>query len=394
MSELRDLGYEPEHAQPIRARKGRPGCIFLVILRRTPDITPAIYGITELLCIPGVTIESWRGKRGPAQCHRCQGFRHSSHQCHRALACVKCGEGHRTADCPLPKGATPRCANCKGAHPANHSTCPVLKEEARNKRAGTVALAARGMGASEARGRRRGGRGGRGARGAHGAHGAPGAGGGRGAQGVFGARGAHGAPGAPGAPSSHGAHGALGVRDARGPSGAPGAPGARGAHGATAPAPTPAAQARRRDEPREYAQADPRAHGQHFSQPQEVEMVTYPAEPPSQRRRRRGGRRRGRGGVQPPAPPRAEPAAHAEAGPSRAAADSAPVAGATRAADQRAARPRSGGPLRGQTLPSETAIAEAVDRAVTALLGALYPTPSEPTYGGRRSRSRGVRQRK
>ncbi|CAF4946562.1 unnamed protein product [Pieris macdunnoughi] len=150
MAELRDLGFEPEHAQPIRARKGRPGCIFLVILRRTPDLTPAIYNVKELLCIPGVTIESWRGKRGPAQCHRCQGYRHSSHQCNRALACVKCGEGHRTADCPLPKGATPKCANCKGAHPANHSTCPVLKEEARNKRAGTVAHTTRGMGNSNA----------------------------------------------------------------------------------------------------------------------------------------------------------------------------------------------------------------------------------------------------
>ncbi|CAF4890953.1 unnamed protein product [Pieris macdunnoughi] len=104
MTELRDLGFEPEHSQPIRARKGRPGCIFLVILRRTPDLTPAIYNVKELLCIPGVTIESWRGKRGPAQCHRCQGFRHSSHQCHRAIACVRSGEGHRTADCPPAKG--------------------------------------------------------------------------------------------------------------------------------------------------------------------------------------------------------------------------------------------------------------------------------------------------
>ncbi|CAF4935721.1 unnamed protein product [Pieris macdunnoughi] len=62
--------------------------------------------------------ESPRGKRGSAQRHRCQGFRHSSLQCHRALACVRCG-----------------------VTPANHSTCPMLKEETRNKRAGTVAEA-------------------------------------------------------------------------------------------------------------------------------------------------------------------------------------------------------------------------------------------------------------
>ncbi|XP_045493435.1 uncharacterized protein LOC123692706 [Colias croceus] len=139
MTALRDRGYDPEFARPIRARKGRPGCIFLVILRKTENLTPGIYAVKELLYMPGVTIEAWRSKRGPAQCHRCQGFRHSSHNCHRPLACVRCGESHATADCPRPRDAPAICANCAGPHPANHSSCPVLRREARNKKAGPIA---------------------------------------------------------------------------------------------------------------------------------------------------------------------------------------------------------------------------------------------------------------
>ncbi|CAF4912458.1 unnamed protein product [Pieris macdunnoughi] len=259
---------------------------------------------------------------------------------------VEVGEGHHATDCPLPKGQR-RSASTEGAHPANHSTCPVLKEEARNKRAGTVAHTTRGMGASKARG-------------AHGAPGAPGA------------------PGASGARGARGAHGAQSARDAHG---------AHGAHGASAPAP-----AKHGDEPRTQAQAEPRAHGQHVSYHRDVDIISYPAEPlRGQRRRPRGGR--GRGGLKPPAPPRAEFSAQAEAGPSRAAADSAPADGATRAAGQRAARPHSGGPLGGLTPPIEAAIAAAVDRAVNELMGALYPPPSDH-HAGRRGRSRGVRKQR
>ncbi|CAH0698931.1 unnamed protein product [Spodoptera exigua] len=136
---LRDCGYNAEYVRPIRARQGRPGCLFYAQVARTEDTIPGIYGVTELLCMPGIKIEAWRGKKGPAQCHRCQQFRHSSHNCHRPIACVRCGEAHPASECPRPKEEPPTCANCGGAHTANNSSCPVFRRETRNPKAGTVA---------------------------------------------------------------------------------------------------------------------------------------------------------------------------------------------------------------------------------------------------------------
>uniref|UniRef100_A0A2A4JJP2 CCHC-type domain-containing protein n=1 Tax=Heliothis virescens TaxID=7102 RepID=A0A2A4JJP2_HELVI len=138
LEELQGLGYRPEHVRHIKARHGRPGCVFHAVLQRTPDFH-TLYNTDILLNMRGVRIEAWRSKRGPAQCHRCQKFRHSSHHCHRPLACVRCGEGHHARDCPRPREAPPTCANCGGEHPACSVRCPAFIREARNRRAGTVA---------------------------------------------------------------------------------------------------------------------------------------------------------------------------------------------------------------------------------------------------------------
>ncbi|XP_013198922.2 proline-rich protein 36-like [Amyelois transitella] len=135
---LTEKGFEVEYIKNIRARGGRPGCIFYGLLKKTSGFQE-VYQVDELLLMPGIKIEAWRGKKGPAQCHRCQLFRHSSHNCHRPQACVRCGEPHAASDCPRPLEVPATCANCGGPHPANNAACPVFKREARNKRAGTVA---------------------------------------------------------------------------------------------------------------------------------------------------------------------------------------------------------------------------------------------------------------
>uniref|UniRef100_A0A2A4JQF8 Reverse transcriptase domain-containing protein n=1 Tax=Heliothis virescens TaxID=7102 RepID=A0A2A4JQF8_HELVI len=46
----------------------------------------------------------------------------------------------RDGDCPRPREAPPTCANCGGEHPACSVRCPTFIQEARNRRAGTVAI--------------------------------------------------------------------------------------------------------------------------------------------------------------------------------------------------------------------------------------------------------------
>ena len=100
---LTELGFKVEYMKQIRTKLGRAGCLFYCIVANGPGVAPRLYEITELLCLPGIHIEAWRGKKGPAQCHRCQGFRHSSHHCHRPLACVRCSEEHFSKECPRPR---------------------------------------------------------------------------------------------------------------------------------------------------------------------------------------------------------------------------------------------------------------------------------------------------
>ncbi|CAG9136398.1 unnamed protein product [Plutella xylostella] len=70
---LRTKGFPVRFVRAIAAARGRPGCLFM----------------------PGVTIEAWRGRGGPPQCHRCQTFGHASEQCHRPFKSSKRRRGRR-----------------------------------------------------------------------------------------------------------------------------------------------------------------------------------------------------------------------------------------------------------------------------------------------------------
>ncbi|GBP72653.1 Nucleic-acid-binding protein from transposon X-element [Eumeta japonica] len=159
---LQELGFPAEYAQPIPLRKRRPECLFYARLGHTDqDGLQRLYGMNTLLNMPGVTIEGWRGRAGPPQCHRCQAFGHSSANCHRPQRCVRCGERHLAADCPRPRDQKPTCANCQGPHPASDKRCPAFRREARQRgitipppiptEQDSTTLHRRGQGAGEAR---------------------------------------------------------------------------------------------------------------------------------------------------------------------------------------------------------------------------------------------------
>ncbi|GBP70185.1 Nucleic-acid-binding protein from transposon X-element [Eumeta japonica] len=127
MVALQQLDFPATYARRIPPRRDRSGCLFFVQLEHlNEEERTRLYAVKELLNMPGVTMEAWRGE-GP-QCHRCQLFGHSSHNCHRPMRCVRCGGEHAAASCERPREEKPTCANCDGPHTANDRRCPVFAE--------------------------------------------------------------------------------------------------------------------------------------------------------------------------------------------------------------------------------------------------------------------------
>ncbi|KAJ8737813.1 hypothetical protein PYW08_000408 [Mythimna loreyi] len=85
-----------------------------------------------------VTIEDPRKRKTIPQCQRCQQYGHSKNYCMRPYLCVKCGEGHRTADYPKKDRNTPaKCALCED-HPANFMGCDVYREIVQRRMKGNL----------------------------------------------------------------------------------------------------------------------------------------------------------------------------------------------------------------------------------------------------------------
>ncbi|KAJ0169169.1 hypothetical protein K1T71_014910 [Dendrolimus kikuchii] len=132
---LTELDFAVETVRHIPGVRGRPGCLFHVALKHlNQEELSRLYSTNELLYMPGVVIEAWRGQHIVAQCHRCQKFGHSSRNCHRPARCLRCAGEHLVADCPKPR-TEETCANCGKAHAASYRRCPALLKEQRRKRA-------------------------------------------------------------------------------------------------------------------------------------------------------------------------------------------------------------------------------------------------------------------
>jgi len=96
--------------------------LFLVTLTRSQS-SAEIYHMRYILKLK-VKIETYKGRPGPAQCHRCQNFFHAQRGCRRNPRCVKCAGDHWSSDCTKPRTDTPKCCDCGGEHTANYSLCP------------------------------------------------------------------------------------------------------------------------------------------------------------------------------------------------------------------------------------------------------------------------------
>lgn len=98
-----------------------------VVSLKNNDLGREIYQLKGI-CHQTVLVETYNPKQKIYQCFNCQQFGHTSAGCHIKPRCVKCGQNHRFADCPI-KGTTyePKCANCGGSHTANYSKCEHIR---------------------------------------------------------------------------------------------------------------------------------------------------------------------------------------------------------------------------------------------------------------------------
>ncbi|XP_045782400.1 mucin-5AC-like [Maniola jurtina] len=128
------LGFPAEAARALPPPRGKHGCTYYVRLAHmSQEELRELFATTELLNMPQVTVEAWRGGSKPPQCHRCQLFSHNSVNCHRPFRCVRCAGPHSVRDCTRSREEPPTCANCGQNHAANDRRCSFYKREARRR---------------------------------------------------------------------------------------------------------------------------------------------------------------------------------------------------------------------------------------------------------------------
>ncbi|GFS67100.1 uncharacterized protein TNCV_3416021 [Trichonephila clavipes] len=110
-------------AQLTRSKTKAPLPIFMVELEKKSD-SPDIFKVKKC-CYLAVQIDAFNRRPGVSQCYNCNLFNHSSKNCFMRTRCLKCGESHRTNECPIKdKIQNPLCIDCnKTGHMANWSQC-------------------------------------------------------------------------------------------------------------------------------------------------------------------------------------------------------------------------------------------------------------------------------
>ncbi|GFW29803.1 nucleic-acid-binding protein from transposon X-element [Trichonephila clavipes] len=122
--DLTSQGFNVEKvAQLTRSKTKAPLPIFMVELPKKPN-SPDIFKLKKC-CYLAVQVDAFNRRPGVSQCYNCNLFNHSSKNCFMHTRCLKCGESHRTNDCPIKeKIQNPVCINCnKTGHMANWSQC-------------------------------------------------------------------------------------------------------------------------------------------------------------------------------------------------------------------------------------------------------------------------------
>lgn len=102
-----------------RLKKGAERTVMPLILVKVPQDQKRIFDTVEV-CNMRVKMEPLRRNGGVGQCQK---FGHTQVNCTGTPRCLKCAEGHTTAECKRSRDEPPKCANCGSDHPANTPIC-------------------------------------------------------------------------------------------------------------------------------------------------------------------------------------------------------------------------------------------------------------------------------
>ena len=122
---MKKQGITPKKLTKLKHAKANEYPIYYLAVEPTENLAE----IKKIRSICNIKIrwENYKNPRKITQCYRCQNMGHGSGNCHHDPKCLKCGEGHLTKECIKPRDTPAKCANCKGPHPANSTTCKYYK---------------------------------------------------------------------------------------------------------------------------------------------------------------------------------------------------------------------------------------------------------------------------
>lgn len=136
---LKEIGLSPLKVKniSIRAQRYDDHAVYLVHFLKIDKINISILRENaRILNSVRVRWEFFQNRRnGPIQCTNCQQFGHGNSSCFLKPACVRCGQGHLSKECPLLQNSTTignrpkipdsdvRCALCGQGHTSNFTGC-------------------------------------------------------------------------------------------------------------------------------------------------------------------------------------------------------------------------------------------------------------------------------
>jgi len=130
---LIDLGITPAEVSILNIKKLRypDQCHYLLYFKKSDGIKLSKLREIKFIANTAVRFEYYRKPSHiVSMCSNCQSYGHGSNNCYLTPKCCKCGDTHKTIECPFSDKNTKRvqedklkCANCGEKHAANYSKC-------------------------------------------------------------------------------------------------------------------------------------------------------------------------------------------------------------------------------------------------------------------------------